>query len=94
MKNLFFIFFIFLTSKILAENNSDWLTHFVKAEKAYHLKDGNQAIEEYTKAIEFAPDQLSAYMGRGKTYEKMRKYEEAIQDFSFIINYQMFTIRI
>lgn len=78
---------VLLTTQVFAENNDDWLTHYVQAEKAYAQRNGPLAIEEYTKAIELTPNQLCLYMGRGKTYEKMKRYELALQDFSFIINY-------
>lgn len=50
---------------------------------AYGQKgDMQQAIKDYTEAIEQAPTLTDAYLGRGHTYNGLEQWEEAINDFS------------
>ena len=46
------------------------------------LKKYDEAIEDYNKAIELAPDNAKIYDERGLIYDKLEKYDEAINDFT------------
>ena len=50
----------------------------------HHFVKGNneQAIAVFTKAIEFDPNHLDAYLFRGNVYNALERYEEAIADFT------------
>lgn len=41
-----------------------------------------QAIEEYTRAIEINPDFVNAYYNRGLTYSDLERYQRAIADYT------------
>ncbi|MEI6696313.1 MAG: tetratricopeptide repeat protein [Bacteroidota bacterium] len=43
--------------------------------------DEEKALIEYTKALEFKPDYISAYNNRGRTYFSLDRKEEGILDF-------------
>jgi formylglycine-generating enzyme required for sulfatase activity/tetratricopeptide (TPR) repeat protein len=42
----------------------------------------DEAVGEFTEAIELAPDYAEAYSCRGATYSQKRQYDEAIRDFT------------
>ena len=44
------------------------------------MKKYDEAIADYTKAIELKPADADAYRNRGITYNILQKYEEAIKD--------------
>lgn len=41
-----------------------------------------EAIEEYTKAIEIDPDYAAAYNNRGYAYDELGEYQQAIDDYT------------
>ena len=45
----------------------------------------NCKISDYTKIIESNPSDAIAYFNRGNTYQREKKYDEAISDFSKVI---------
>ncbi len=49
-------------------------------------QDWNEALADYTKAIELNPRFYEAYENRGTLYKKKGNYELAIQDFTDLIN--------
>lgn len=44
-----------------------------------------EAIKDYTKAIELAPDAVDPYLNRGAALEGQGKYDEAIQDYNRVL---------
>lgn len=46
------------------------------------LKKYNEAIADFTKALELKPDYAEAYLNRGTVYDELKKYNEAIADYS------------
>jgi len=46
------------------------------------LKNNEDAIADYTRAIRINPDYASAYYNRGREYEDLKKYEDAIDDYT------------
>lgn len=67
------------------EKEIDWLDHYVLAEQAVNRKDGNSAIEEFTRAIELNPEKIFLYLQRGQIYEKKHEWKNAIRDFTYVI---------
>lgn len=85
MKYLLTILFIILNTNGFAYEKMDWIDHYVLAEQAVNRKDGNTAIEEFSKAIELNPKKIVLYLQRGQIYEKKHQWENAIQDFTYVI---------
>ena len=63
--------------------------HFFPANKNFNeginnrnLRNYEQAIEYFTKAIKIDPKYIDAYHWRGITYNDLKKYDEAINDFN------------
>ena len=82
MRNIFLslILLIFLTSCGPNPEKSDhlveegiMLSHYAKYEKA---------IETYTEAITYNPENFEAFYYRGNAKASLRRYKEAIEDFS------------
>lgn len=48
----------------------------------------DDAIEQYTNAIETDPEYEDAYIARAKIYERLRKFEEAAQDYERALVFQ------
>lgn len=44
--------------------------------------DFRAAIEDYSRAIELAPNHFKAYFNRGFSYDKLGMYEKAIEDYT------------
>lgn len=87
MANRMMLVCLFLVSHAYAGDEA-WLSHYIAAEKAFSEKNGAVAVEEYTKAIQLAPEKLFLYLERARTYEKKHKYAEAIHDFTKVIDTQ------
>ncbi|MCX7995568.1 MAG: tetratricopeptide repeat protein [candidate division WOR-3 bacterium] len=47
-----------------------------------------KAIEDFNKAIEFAPELELPYFNRGTVYERLGQYDKAIADFTMALNLQ------
>lgn len=72
--------------------NEEQFRETAKEETAQsHLKKGRiyrrkgeyeEAIKEYTKAIELKPDYVEAYFGLGCAYDDMEEYEKAIEKYT------------
>ncbi|TAN61398.1 tetratricopeptide repeat protein [bacterium] len=46
----------------------------------------NDALEDYTKAIELEPNYPGTYINRGNTYNTLGNYEKAVADFNSAVN--------
>ena len=87
MKRFLSLLFAILNINCIAfEEKLDWIDHFVLAEQAISIKDGNTAIDEFSKAIELNPDELILYVQRGNVHIKKHQYEEAAKDFTHVID--------
>ncbi|BDS11778.1 tetratricopeptide repeat protein [Aureispira anguillae] len=51
------------------------------------LKDFDDAINNYTKALEIKPTKGSTYFNRGVTYSLLRKHNNAIDDYTKVLQY-------
>ena len=49
------------------------------------LGDYNRALEDFTQAINFAPDRIEIYYQRGMVQLQLRQWQAALQDFNTII---------
>lgn len=47
----------------------------------YDAKEQNKAIANYSKAIEFAPNYVTAFANRGLSYSMKGNYKDALEDF-------------
>jgi tetratricopeptide (TPR) repeat protein/membrane associated rhomboid family serine protease len=61
---------------------NDPLTKLINAEKLIESGDLDQAIAEYTEAIELDPKIAEAYNDRGIAYLKKEQFDQAISDFN------------
>jgi tetratricopeptide (TPR) repeat protein len=49
------------------------------------LKKYQEAINDYTQALEIEPNYLNALYGRGKAFKELKKYQEAVIDYTKVI---------
>jgi tetratricopeptide (TPR) repeat protein len=49
------------------------------------LGDYNRALEDFTQAINFSPDQIEFYYQRGMVSLQLRQWQDALDDFNIII---------
>lgn len=72
--------------------------HYSLAKKAFELYNKNEyelALKLYEKAIKVAPDESDYYASRGLVYEKLNRFDQAIDDYqsalhkdsNFVINH-------
>lgn len=86
MKRVFSLLCVLLNfSGFASENDKTWIDHYVIAEGAVNRKDGDTAIKEFSKAIELSPEKIFLYLQRGQIFEKKHQWEQAIQDFTYVI---------
>jgi tetratricopeptide (TPR) repeat protein len=76
---------LFSMGGFACEKEMDWIEHYVLAQEAVGRKDGNTAIEEFTKAIDLQSNKLFLYVQRGQIYEKKHQWEDAVKDFTYVI---------
>ena len=62
---------------------TDW---FDRAYQSYQEGDLRKAIDEYTQAIEFEPEDIRCYFNRGIIYSKMELHDKAINDYNKVIS--------
>eukprot|EP00744_Colponema_vietnamica_P010994 GILI01015485.1.p1 GENE.GILI01015485.1~~GILI01015485.1.p1 ORF type:complete len:472 (+),score=132.23 GILI01015485.1:57-1472(+) len=72
------------TALELHPENCEAFTYRGHARRDQLLLD--EAIDDYTKAIELNANAVPAFEGRATCYELMREYDKAIQDYSTIIS--------
>ncbi|MBN1574599.1 MAG: tetratricopeptide repeat protein, partial [Deltaproteobacteria bacterium] len=89
MKNLrltviLFIVGAFLLAQAVVSAQSDAAKEW--AIKGYKETDPNKQIEYYTKAISIDPNYAWAYNARGSAYTALKKYNEAIADYTKVIS--------
>ena len=70
---------ISLTDKI---KHGDGSSYFLRANCYYYLSCYEEAVTDYTKAIEWNPRDAVAYNNRGIAYKNQGMYEEAISDYT------------
>ena len=71
-----------LCFNIESQEELNTLNKIALAEK----KEYADALNNYNEAIKFKRDYLDAYLNRGISLNNLKKYQEAIKDFNFVIN--------
>lgn len=74
------VFILFSFSTLLSAQNS-FENHFKLANASFQMKQYNEAILLYSKAIEVEPNDWRAYYQRGLSYHYLKKYSEALDDY-------------
>ncbi len=68
-----------------APNNNNTLSfedYYKQGHAAYQVRDYEQAIEKFTKAIEKDPKYSKAYINRGNAHYNLKEYDAAIADYN------------
>lgn len=79
MKKFFLIFGLVYSSYIFGQNDT---LNFDSGVEDFQKKEYQEAINDYTKAIEINPDYADAYFYRGCAKHKLKNYRGALADFS------------
>lgn len=67
-------------------DNSQIIYFYNLADACLKLKDNNCALEAYTKAKQYYPDEADLYMFTGDIYQNQNKLKEAISEYDKAIN--------
>jgi tetratricopeptide (TPR) repeat protein len=72
-----------------AKNEYDGMAkrYFSRGDAYYNKGNYDQAIEDYTKAINFNPDSAIEYCYRGDAYKNKGNYDQAIADYTKAISF-------
>lgn len=65
----------------IKNNTNNAIAYFYRGLAYYNLKNYDQAIKDYSKAIELDSDYAWAYSNRGLVYYDLQNYEQAISDY-------------
>jgi tetratricopeptide (TPR) repeat protein len=77
-KILFILFIVFLPASVLCQNAKKY---YKTGEDFVEVGNYKDAIEQFTKAIDLAPDYADAYVARADAYEKIGMLEESAADY-------------
>jgi len=73
-------------SKVISENTAEKrdiaIAYSFRGNAYQHMGKLQEAISDYTLAIELLPDNRSAYYNRGGAYFDLKNYSEALYNFS------------
>ena len=72
----------YLTRAIELQENNNPLPYYSRAFIKANLQKSQEAIDDYSKAIEFEPAFSEAFENRGALYDELGNYDEAISDYS------------
>ena len=61
---------------------------FKKIEKSYYLENYNRVIEIANQLLKIDPDSVDGHFFRGCCFNKVKRYPEAISDFSSILQHE------
>ncbi|OSS41569.1 TPR repeat [Desulfurella amilsii] len=78
------VIFLILTSSSYAQELSNLAKSMVYSNQAQNYYDQNQfqqAIDDYTKAIQESPNNYMAYINRGIIFFELNRYDEALKNF-------------
>lgn len=70
----------------IVPSSSNWLDH---ADILRMLEKTEEALISYDKAIQFDPDNFSAWSNKGKCLEELKRYEEALECFDRAIQIKL-----
>ncbi len=80
MKKLSFLLLLFSLSSFIYGQNYDTL--IAKGDAFYNKEEYTEAINYFSKAIKVDPKLAAGYEYRADAYKEMKKYEEAIKDYT------------
>src|SRR6185369_866099 len=64
----------------ISQNPKNVINYENRGTAKYCLGQFQNAMDDFSKALELAPNDTAAYIGRGKVEFAMRKYDEAFAD--------------
>ncbi len=67
-------------------NNLSFDDYYKQGHASYKVRDYEQAIEKFTKAIQKDPKYAKAYINRGNSHYNLKEYEAAIADYNQAIH--------
>jgi DNA-binding helix-hairpin-helix protein with protein kinase domain len=71
-----------VTTKKNPEPKRDYTEYYQQGYNSYQLKDYEDAIENFSQAIQQNPQYAKAYVNRGNAHYNLKEYESALADFS------------
>ncbi len=71
----------FLTSQ-QKDNNFTFEDYYKQGHASYQVRDYDQAIDKFTKAIQKEPQYAKAYINRGNAHYNLKEYEAAVADYN------------
>ena len=74
-----FCWLIAFAARPVEKSAEEW---FDQGNQNYSLNQYQQAIEDYTNAIDLKPQFAGAYDSRGNAYQKLNRWDQAIQDYT------------
>ncbi len=88
MKKLCILIFVFLFTAFLGVNGQSAKQSYKAGEEFLEKEKYQDAIDQYTKAIQTDPKYTNAYVQRGMAYSLLKKYKEAGEDFERAIVFE------
>jgi tetratricopeptide (TPR) repeat protein len=76
-----------LLSQIIREKPNNAQAYLYRAYANRQLGNTNNAINDYTSAIDIEPENLQAYIERGTVYVELGQLEDAIRNFTWVIDH-------
>lgn len=64
------------------DNNLTFADYYKQGHASYQVRDYEQAIEKFTKAIQKEPNYAKAYINRGNAHYNLKEYEAAVADYN------------
>jgi len=68
------------------DNNLSFADYYKQGHASYQVRDYEQAIEKFTKAIQKDPKYAKAYVNRGNSHYNLKEYDAAIADYNQAIH--------
>jgi tetratricopeptide (TPR) repeat protein len=67
-------------SDFIAQNPNEALAYHLRAESHWYGGRLNEAIADYSRALELNPKDVSAFLGRGQVFMESRDFSRALED--------------
>jgi tetratricopeptide (TPR) repeat protein len=67
-------------SDFIAQNPNEALAYHLRAESHWYGGSLNEAIADYSRALELNPKDASAFLGRGQVFMECRDFSRALED--------------